>query len=150
MIYLKTYEHFRNIFKKDHRKSLVEAISNLAKNVLKNCEINIRIDSKKEKSIFIKEKDSRISEIWCSINFEKELGINGSSDFCIWFSEYMNYVLNEFIISVMEEYSDVVKFKMSNMNIIAYNIQNKDIPEIVKQLTLENYEQFESTKKYNL
>src|ERR1017187_3735454 len=96
---LKTFEHFRNIFKKDHRNSLVEMISNLAKKVLKNCEIDIRINNKLEKSIFIQKRDDRISEMWCSINYEKELGVNGSSDFCIWFSPHISYILNDFIIS---------------------------------------------------
>ena len=151
---LKTYEHFINIFKKDYRKKLVNTISNLAEKIL-NCKIKIKIDNKLEKSIFIQQKNSRFSDLWCSIDYEKELGVNGSSDFCIWFYSQLeelldNFILSEFIINVIEKYSNIIKTRVGGINIIAYNIQNKDIPKIIEQLTFENYEEFQITKKFNL
>jgi len=90
---------------------------------------------------------------WCSISFDKKLntykpGKKESAGYiCIWFNIHSD--VNDFIISVIKDYSKILRVKIGDI-ITGYNIKNDDIPEIVKQLTIENCEIFLNMTKYNL
>jgi len=142
---LKTYEGFfkKNFFNKDYRPDLIEHIMNLAKKIF-DTQITIQeIESASEplrtmynltsKVISIKRK---YSEQWCHLNYE----VNEEID--IWFSPTSKYILSDYIHDILLQFGE--------KNTWGVKIKNKDIPEIVKKLTIKNYEEFESMKKYNL
>jgi len=158
---LKTYEAFsiRDIFKKtkDNRKDFIESIMTLGDNYIEDCKIKVN-----DQTIYTR-KNYKWSSIttgpWCAISFDKKLNTykpgrkESLGDACIWFN--LNFNVNDFIISILEKYSEITNVIISSngyhpSGVTGYNIKNDDIPEIVKQLTIENCEEFLMSKKYNL
>ena len=143
---LKTYESFfkKSFFNKDYRPDLIEHIMNLAKKIF-NTQIKIQeiesaftpersINNLISKVISIERKYSY--EQWCHLNYE----YNNEID--IWFSKTSTYILSDYIYNILLKFGMETKFGVK--------IKNDDIPKIIKQLTIENYEEFEKIKKYNL
>lgn len=148
---LKTYESF---FDKDYRPELVRNIASLTKKIF-DTEITIReIESAFQKrnkllskvisirrKIAIDDDNGMIivkykNEQWCHINYEYD------KEMSIWFNTESPYILGEFILSILLKFGAKISW--------GAQIINNDIPEIIKELTIENYEEFEATKKYNL
>jgi hypothetical protein len=132
MKYLKIYEDFKNIFtKKSEFDSLINTVYKFGK------DLNADIQSVKlyEDVTVIRLYKVGESGIWIQFSNRehiKEISINFGS---------IEFVATDFLKNIFKKYST-----LDNKYYISYS----DISKIIREITVENYELYSDTNKYNL
>ena len=165
---LKTYEKFniRNIFQKNHGEELIMRISSLAQTIFKDSVITIENslmvfntgkvlqsaeNTIKNKDICI-DRDKYLHDLgnlgnslntftgrWCFVQYRK------NNEFFIHFNPNLEHELNYFISDILQSFQDKKTHPIVHDGIST--VTNNKIPEIIEQLTPENYEKFQNMKK---